>query len=159
MYRILDISTRESLLIIGINGALSIVWCGIGLYLLDRFGRVKPIMVAALGMAPTLLVNEVQEQYINDDNPDQLRSLIPCTLSFRTFIARSASLLDFIPQRSSQWRSARSEMPSRHSRKLKVAAAMLLTYRSFENQYTHYGVFDYMNWTMDPTFAQFSPKD
>ena len=85
IYKILDISTRESLLIIGINGALSIVWCSIGLYLLDRVGRVKPIMVAALGMASALLVNAVQGQYINEDNPHQLRSMVAMNFVFSFF--------------------------------------------------------------------------
>ncbi|TQN69508.1 Sugar transport protein 9 [Colletotrichum shisoi] len=45
IYEIVDINTQTSLMIIGISGALSIVYCTIGLWLLDRIGRVKPLIV------------------------------------------------------------------------------------------------------------------
>jgi MFS family permease len=57
IYEILGISTQQSLMIIGISGALSIVYCTIGLWLLDRVGRVKPLIVGAGGCALALVVN------------------------------------------------------------------------------------------------------
>ncbi|KAK6827160.1 hypothetical protein PG987_010501 [Apiospora arundinis] len=75
IYKILGISTQQSLLIIGISGALSIVYCSIGLLLLDRVGRVKPLLVSAAGLAAALLVNAVQAQYFHESNTNQLRSM------------------------------------------------------------------------------------
>ncbi|KAK8043255.1 general substrate transporter [Apiospora phragmitis] len=57
IYKILGLSTQQSLLIIGISGALSIVYCSVGLLLLDRVGRVRPLLVSAAGLAAALLVN------------------------------------------------------------------------------------------------------
>lgn len=42
-------------------------------------------MVAALGMASALLVNAVQGQYINEDNPHQLRSMVAMNFLFSFF--------------------------------------------------------------------------
>ncbi|KAM0820342.1 putative General substrate transporter [Seiridium cardinale] len=50
---------QTSLMIIEISGALSIVYCTSGLWLLDKFGRVKPLIASAAGLDPALLVNAV----------------------------------------------------------------------------------------------------
>ncbi|KAH6949407.1 general substrate transporter [Ilyonectria sp. MPI-CAGE-AT-0026] len=57
IYEILGIDTQTSLMIIGISGALSIVYCTIGLWMLDRVGRVKPLIVSAMGLAAALLAD------------------------------------------------------------------------------------------------------
>ncbi|KAL6404474.1 hexose carrier protein [Ilyonectria robusta] len=72
-------------MIIGISGALSIVYCTIGLWMLDRVGRVKPLIVSAMGLAAALLVNAVQAQYINPDNANQLRSMVAMNFVFSLF--------------------------------------------------------------------------
>lgn len=85
IYKILGVSTRESLLIIGISGALSIVWCTIGLAILDKFGRIKPLLISAAGLAVALLVNAVQGQYFNPGNGAQLRSMVAMNFAFSFF--------------------------------------------------------------------------
>lgn len=50
-------------MIVGISGALSIVYCTFGLWLLDRFGRVKPLLASAVGCGLSLLLNAVLSQY------------------------------------------------------------------------------------------------
>jgi sugar porter (SP) family MFS transporter len=85
IYEILGVSVRDSLLIIGISGALSIVWCSIGLLIVDRVGRVKPLMVSAAGLAAALLVNAVQGQYFKPDNTAQLRSMVAMNFLFSFF--------------------------------------------------------------------------
>ncbi|KAF5016277.1 hypothetical protein F66182_12097, partial [Fusarium sp. NRRL 66182] len=47
IYAILGINDQTSLMIIGISGALSIVYCSIGLYMNDKIGRIKPLIVSA----------------------------------------------------------------------------------------------------------------
>ncbi|KAK8052602.1 hexose carrier protein [Apiospora rasikravindrae] len=91
IYKILGISTQQSLLVIGISGALSIVYCSIGLLLLDRVGRIKPLLVSAAGLGAALLVNAVQAQYFLDGEPSgnrnahQLRSMVAMNFVFSLF--------------------------------------------------------------------------
>ncbi|KAL1904287.1 hypothetical protein Sste5344_009997 [Sporothrix stenoceras] len=85
IYKILGIDTHTSLMIIGISGALSIVYCTIGLYLLDKVGRIKPLIVSAFGLAAALLVNAVQAQYLNENNANQLRSMVAMNFVFSLF--------------------------------------------------------------------------
>ncbi|KAK7955611.1 general substrate transporter [Apiospora aurea] len=88
IYKILGISTQQSLLVIGISGALSIVYCSIGLLLLDHVGRIKPLLVSAAGLGAALLVNAVQAQYFLDGessgnrNAHQLRSMVAMNFIF-----------------------------------------------------------------------------
>ncbi|ETS73958.1 hypothetical protein PFICI_13824 [Pestalotiopsis fici W106-1] len=76
IYSMLGINTRTALMITGISGALSIVYCTIGLWLLEKVGRVKPLIVSAGLLGASLLVNAVQAQYLNPDNYNQLRSMV-----------------------------------------------------------------------------------
>jgi putative flippase GtrA len=76
--------------IIGISGTLSIVYCVIGLYLLDKVGRIKPLIVSAAGMAAALLVNSVlSKYYVLTDNPnpnnDALRAMVAMNFVFSLF--------------------------------------------------------------------------
>ena len=59
-------------MIIGISGALSIIYCTIGLWLLDRVGRVKPLIVSAGGCALALIVNAALSQHLHGAGPNQL---------------------------------------------------------------------------------------
>jgi hypothetical protein len=61
---ILGISTQQSLMIIGISGALYIVYCTIGLALLDHVGRVNPLIVSTGGCALALVVNSALSQHL-----------------------------------------------------------------------------------------------
>lgn len=85
IYSILGIDNQTSLMIIGISGALSIVYCSIGLYLVDRVGRVKPLFVSALFLGAALLVNAVQAQYMDQNNENQLRSMVAMNFVFSLF--------------------------------------------------------------------------
>ncbi|KAL4876366.1 general substrate transporter [Aspergillus karnatakaensis] len=85
IYEILGIDNQTSLMIIGISGALSIVYCTIGLYLVDRVGRIKPLIVSALFLSASLLVNAVQGQYMNESNGNQLRSMVAMNFVFSLF--------------------------------------------------------------------------
>ena len=71
LYAPLGINVQTSLKIIGVSGSLSIVYCVLGLWLLDKIGRTKPLMVSALGMASALLVNSILSKYfVVNDNPN-----------------------------------------------------------------------------------------
>jgi MFS family permease len=72
-------------MIIGISGALSIVYCTIGLWTLDKIGRVKPLIASAIGLGASLLVNAVQAQYLNPNNANQLRSMVAMNFLFSLF--------------------------------------------------------------------------
>lgn len=72
-------------MIIGISGALSIVYCTIGLWMLDKVGRVRPLLVSAVGLGAALLVNAVQAQYLDPDNTNQLRSMVAMNFIFSLF--------------------------------------------------------------------------
>lgn len=85
IYEILGIDNQTSLMIIGISGALSIVYCSIGLYLVDKVGRVKPLFVSAIFLGAALLVNAVQAQYMDQSNENQLRSMVAMNFVFSLF--------------------------------------------------------------------------
>lgn len=92
IYNLLGIDTGTSLKIVGISGALSIVYCATGLWLLDRVGRVKPLMVASAGCALSLLVNAVLSQYyvanhhgVDGSNENALRAMVAMNFVFSFF--------------------------------------------------------------------------
>lgn len=130
IYNILGISTQESLLIIGISGALSIVWCTIGLALVDRVGRVKPLMISAAGLAAALLVNAVQGQFFNPNNGTQLRSMVAMNFLFSFF---------YTPLGIISW--------------VYPAEIFPVEVRARGNAIT-----TFTNWTVNLIFAQFSPS-
>ncbi|KAK2785085.1 hypothetical protein FQN53_007978 [Emmonsiellopsis sp. PD_33] len=88
IYEILGIDTGTSLQIIGISGSLSIVYCAIGLWMLDRIGRIKPLIVSAIGMALALLVNSVLSKYfvladnVSSPNGNALRAMVAMNFIF-----------------------------------------------------------------------------
>ena len=85
IYEILGISNQTSLMIIGISGALSIIYCTIGLWALERVGRVKPLIVSAAGCALALLVNAVLSQYLDGASASQLRAMVAMNFVFSLF--------------------------------------------------------------------------
>jgi hypothetical protein len=82
IYKILGFSTRDSRLIIGLSGSLSLVECSIALYFLEKLGRIKPMIFSAASMACALVINAVLSQYfINADgaanpNANALRAMV-----------------------------------------------------------------------------------
>lgn len=91
IYKILGIDTQTSLMIVGISGALSIIYCTIGLYMLDKFGRVKPLIASAVGCGLSLLVNAVLSQYYvasvgtSSANENALRAMVAMNFVFSLF--------------------------------------------------------------------------
>ncbi|KAL2830661.1 sugar transporter [Aspergillus pseudoustus] len=90
IYEILGIETGTSLQIIGISGSFSIIYCVIGLWLLDKVGRIKPLIVCSFGMAAALLVNSVLSKYfVLADNPSPndhaLRAMVAMNFVFSLF--------------------------------------------------------------------------
>ncbi|KAF2125668.1 general substrate transporter [Dothidotthia symphoricarpi CBS 119687] len=130
IYSILGISTRESLMIIGISGALSIVWCSIGLVLVDKVGRIKPLMVSAAGLATALLVNAIQGQYLDPNNGAQLRSMVAMNFLFSFF---------YTPLGIISW--------------VYPAEIFPVEVRALGNAVT-----TFTNWAINLIFAQFSPQ-
>jgi hypothetical protein len=91
IYELLGISTGTSLMIVGISGALSIVYCAAALYLLDRFGRIKPLIFSATGCGLALCVNAVLSQYFvaksgaQTSDGNALRAMVAMNLVFSFF--------------------------------------------------------------------------
>ncbi|KAH6647754.1 hexose carrier protein [Truncatella angustata] len=129
IYKILGIETQTSLMIVGISGALSIVYCTIGLYLLDKVGRVKPLLVSAAGLGAALLVNAVQAQYLNENNGSQLRSMVAMNFVFSLF---------YTPLGIISW--------------VYPAEIFPVEVRALGNAIT-----TFTNWVVNLIFAQFSP--
>ncbi|RYO26779.1 hypothetical protein AA0111_g7690 [Alternaria arborescens] len=130
IYEILGISTQESLMIIGISGALSIVWCTIGLALVDKVGRVKPLLISAAGLATALLINAVQGQYFDPNNGPQLRSMVAMNFLFSFF---------YTPLGIISW--------------VYPAEIFPIECRALGNAIT-----TFTNWVVNLIFAQFSPQ-
>lgn len=130
IYSILGISARESLMIVGISGALSIVWCTIGLGIVDKFGRIKPLIISAAGLAAALLVNAVQGQYFSPSNSAQLRSMVAMNFLFSFF---------YTPLGIISW--------------IYPAEIFPVEVRAQGNAIT-----TFTNWTVNLIFAQFSPQ-
>ena len=85
IYEILEIDTRTSLMIIGISGALSVVYCTIGLLVVDKVGRIKPLILSAAGMAAALVANAAMSQHLNQNNANQLRAMVAMNFVFSLF--------------------------------------------------------------------------
>lgn len=129
IYSILGVSTQESLMIIGISGALAIVYCTVGLWMLDKVGRVKLLIVSAAFLAASLLVNAVQGEYFNPDNQHQLRSMVAMHFVFSLF---------YTPLGIISW--------------VYPAEIFPVEVRALGNAIT-----TFVNWTVNLVFAQFTP--
>ncbi|KAK6343569.1 hypothetical protein TWF730_011159 [Orbilia blumenaviensis] len=116
-------------MIIGISGALSIVYCSIGLWLLDRFGRIKPLIISAVGLAAALVVNAAQAQHLDPTNRAQARSMVAMNFVFSLF---------YTPLGIISWVYPAEIFP------VEVCA--------LGNAIT-----TFTNWTLNLIFAQFSP--
>ncbi|EPS37792.1 hypothetical protein H072_8346 [Dactylellina haptotyla CBS 200.50] len=129
IYKILDIQNQTALMIIGISGALSIVYCTIGLLLLDRFGRIKPLIISAAGLAAALVVNAAQAQHLDPTNRAQARSMVAMNFVFSLF---------YTPLGIISW--------------VYPAEIFPVEVRALGNAIT-----TFTNWAINLIFAQFSP--
>ncbi|CZR65514.1 probable major myo-inositol transporter iolT [Phialocephala subalpina] len=86
IYQSLNIDTTTSLKITGISGSLSIIYCTIGLYVLDKIGRRIPLIVSALGCGFSLLVATVLDEHYKPgepaSNPTALRAVVSMNFVF-----------------------------------------------------------------------------
>lgn len=85
IYATLGFNTQMSLMIIGISGALSIVYCTGGLWALERVGRIKPLIFSAAGMAGALVCNAAMSQHWDEGNQNQLRAMVAMNFVFSFF--------------------------------------------------------------------------
>lgn len=129
IYGLLGIDTSTSLLIIGISGALSIVYCTIGLLLVDRLGRIKPLIVSAAGMAAALVANAAMSQHLEGANANQLRAQVAMNFLFSLF---------YTPLGIISWVFPAEIFP--------------VEVRALGN-----GITTFTNWIINLIFAQFSP--
>lgn len=89
IYKSLNITTQTSLIIIGISGTLALVYNTIALTFIDKVGRVKPLIVGALGCAAAMLINAILSKYFptDSDNADALRAQVAMTFVINFFVA------------------------------------------------------------------------
>jgi len=85
IYESLGIDNQTSLMIVGISGSLSIIWCSLGLWLLERMGRVKPLMISAAGCGLSLVVNAAMANYLPTSNENQMRAMVAMNFVFSFF--------------------------------------------------------------------------
>jgi len=130
IYELLGISTSTSLKITGISGALSVVYCTIGLWTLDRTGRVKPLIVSAAGLAAALICNAAMYQNLDINNANMLRAMVAMNFVFSLF---------YTPLGIISW--------------VYPAEIFPVEVRAFGNAVT-----TFTNWTINLIFAQFSPQ-
>ena len=117
-------------MIIGISGALSIVYCTIGLLLIDKVGRVKPLIISAVGMAAALVTNAAMSQHLNGAGENQLRAMVSMNFVFSLF---------YTPLGIISW--------------VYPAEIFPVEVRALGNAIT-----TFTNWIVNLIFAQFSPQ-
>ena len=117
-------------MIIGISGSLSIVYCTIGLWALERFGRVKPLIVSAAGLGAALVCNAAMSQTLNPNDGNMLRAMVAMNFVFSLF---------YTPLGIISW--------------VYPAEIFPVEVRAFGNATT-----TFTNWVLNLIFAQFSPQ-
>ncbi|PLB50794.1 MFS sugar transporter [Aspergillus steynii IBT 23096] len=130
IYESLGIPNQTSLMIIGISGALSIVYATICLGVLDRIGRVKPLIVSAAGCGLALVVNAALSQHWDASNANLLRAMVAMNFVFSLF---------YTPLGVISW--------------VYPAEIFPVDIRNQGNSIT-----TFTNWTFNLVFAQFSPQ-
>ncbi|KAJ5933983.1 hypothetical protein N7454_006312 [Penicillium verhagenii] len=129
IYASLGIDTHTSLMIIGISGALSIVYCTGGLWALERVGRIKPLIIGSFGMALALVCNAAMSQHYDESNTNQLRAMVAMNFVFSFFYTFIGIISWVYP-----------------------AEIFPVDIRNQGNSVT-----TFTNWTINLVFAQFSP--
>ncbi|CAG7983217.1 unnamed protein product [Penicillium salamii] len=130
IYGQLGFDTQTTLMIIGISGAFSIVWATLGLWALERVGRVKPLIISAAGMAAALVCNAAMSQHWDQDNNNQLRAMVAMNFVFSFFYTFVGIISWVYP-----------------------AEIFPVDIRNQGNSIT-----TFTNWTFNLVFAQFSPN-
>ncbi|KAM0328884.1 hypothetical protein ACHAQA_005300 [Verticillium albo-atrum] len=130
IYESLGIDNQTSLMIVGISGSLSIIWCSLGLWLLEKMGRVKPLMVSAVGCGLALAVNAGMASYLPTQNNDQLRAMVSMNFVFSFFFTMTGIISWVYP-----------------------AEIFPMELRAKGNS-----VSTFTNWTLNLVFAQVSPS-
>jgi hypothetical protein len=130
IYKILGIDNSTSLMIIGISGSLSIVYCTVGLWALERFGRVKPLIISAAGLGAALVCNAAMSQTLDPNNGNMLRAMVAMNFVFSLF---------YTPLGIISW--------------VYPAEIFPVEVRAFGNATT-----TFTNWVLNLIFAQFSPQ-
>ncbi|KAJ5477170.1 general substrate transporter [Penicillium diatomitis] len=85
IYASLGFDTHTTLMIIGISGALSILYCTGGLWALERVGRIKPLIIGSAGMGLALVCNAAMSQHYDETNSNQLRAMVAMNFVFSFF--------------------------------------------------------------------------
>ncbi|KAJ5806044.1 uncharacterized protein N7503_003646 [Penicillium pulvis] len=129
IYASLGIDTKTSLMIIGISGALSIVYCTGGLWALERVGRIKPLIIGSAGMALALVCNAAMSQHYDESNGNELRAMVAMNFVFSFFYTFIGIISWVYP-----------------------AEIFPVDIRNQGNSVT-----TFTNWTINLIFAQFSP--
>lgn len=95
IYGYLDFSTTRSLLIIGIYGALALVYNTICIAFVDRVGRRKLLIPSMIGMGAALCVNATLAHFFIDEssisgnrNSNALRASVAMNFVFSVFFTR-----------------------------------------------------------------------
>ncbi|KAH8429816.1 sugar porter family MFS transporter [Aspergillus melleus] len=130
IYKSLGIENQTSLMIIGISGALSIVYATICLWALDKVGRIKPLIMSAAGCGLALVVNAALSQHWDATNPNLLRAMVAMNFVFSLF---------YTPLGCISW--------------VYPAEIFPVDIRNQGNSIT-----TFTNWTFNLVFAQFSPQ-
>ncbi|KAJ5637429.1 hypothetical protein N7490_007308 [Penicillium lividum] len=129
IYASLGFDTKTSLMIIGISGALSIVYCTGGLWALERVGRIKPLIIGSAGMGLALVCNAAMSQHYNESNTNELRAMVAMNFVFSFFYTFIGIISWVYP-----------------------AEIFPVDIRNQGNSVT-----TFTNWTINLVFAQFSP--
>lgn len=61
------------------------MYATIGLALVDKVGRVKPLIIAAAGMSAALVANAAMGQHLDLNNNNQLRAMVAMNYVFSLF--------------------------------------------------------------------------
>jgi MFS family permease len=83
----LNIDNHTSLLLIGISGTLALIYTTIALAIIDRVGRLKPLIIGALGCGSAMLVNAVLSSYFpaTSNNSNALRAQVAMNFVIQFF--------------------------------------------------------------------------
>ena len=106
------------------------MYCTIGLLVIDKIGRVKPLILSAAGMAGALVANAAMSQHLNANNTNQLRAMVAMNFVFSLF---------YTPLGIISW--------------VYPAEIFPVQVRALGNAIT-----TFTNWTVNLIFAQFSPQ-
>ncbi|CAI7656621.1 unnamed protein product [Penicillium bialowiezense] len=101
LYKSLGLSTTKSLMIIGIWGALAVLWNSVFMLFIDKVGRRKLLISSLFGMGAAMCVEATLARYFDFDdshaNPDALRAAIAMFFVF-SFCFTALGLISWVYQ-------------------------------------------------------------